>query len=78
MQKYCSHVHASHFLCESINPTVFFIYSIQETLEEELESFEDSAVTEPSFVDMNIMCDENTRGPFFKVTALSFVLMSHH
>ncbi|XP_012689681.1 kinesin-like protein KIF11 [Clupea harengus] len=38
----------------------------QETLEEELESFEDSAVTEPSFVDMNIMCDENTRGPFFK------------
>ncbi|XP_041922135.1 kinesin-like protein KIF11 [Alosa sapidissima] len=38
----------------------------QGSTEEELAASDVSAITEPSFVDMNIMCDENSRGPFFK------------
>ncbi|KAL2083650.1 hypothetical protein ACEWY4_021423 [Coilia grayii] len=38
----------------------------QESMDEELCPSDVSAVTEPAFIDINIMCDENSRGPFFK------------
>uniref|UniRef100_A0A8C7MK28 Kinesin family member 11 n=1 Tax=Oncorhynchus kisutch TaxID=8019 RepID=A0A8C7MK28_ONCKI len=38
----------------------------QDSLEDELSSYNDSYVTEPSYIDENLMCYENGRVPFFK------------
>jgi len=38
----------------------------QGCIDEELYPSEVSAVNEPSFIDPDVMCDENSRGPFFK------------
>uniref|UniRef100_A0A674EXV4 Kinesin-like protein n=1 Tax=Salmo trutta TaxID=8032 RepID=A0A674EXV4_SALTR len=38
----------------------------QDSLEDELSGYNDSYVTEPSYIDENLMCYENGRVPFFK------------
>nr|XP_046188450.1 kinesin-like protein KIF11 isoform X3 [Oncorhynchus gorbuscha] len=41
----------------------------QDSLEDELSGYNDSYVTEPSYIDENLMCYENGRVPFFKQKA---------
>uniref|UniRef100_A0A4W5P401 Kinesin-like protein n=1 Tax=Hucho hucho TaxID=62062 RepID=A0A4W5P401_9TELE len=53
--------HQQEELLEVINSAV-----LQDSLEDELSGYNDSYVTEPSYIDENLMCYENGRVPFFK------------
>lgn len=50
---------------------------MQDSLEDELSTCNESVATEPSFVDENLVFNENKRVPFFKVsgTNVSFDLV---
>ncbi|KAM6956574.1 kinesin-like protein KIF11 [Aplochiton taeniatus] len=50
----------------------------QDSLEDELVSCNESNVTEPSYIDENLMCDEKERMPFFKDLAPSHPTLSIH
>lgn len=47
----------------------FVLCGAQDSLEDELSTCNESVVTEPSFVDENLVFNESKRVPFFKVSS---------
>lgn len=50
-------------LCSFFSP----LHCVQDSLEEELSTCNESVATEPSFIDENLVFNESKRVPFFKV-----------
>uniref|UniRef100_A0A8C8H3K6 Kinesin-like protein n=1 Tax=Oncorhynchus tshawytscha TaxID=74940 RepID=A0A8C8H3K6_ONCTS len=58
--------HQQEELHYSIASLISGVDGLEDSLEDELSGYNDSYVTEPSYIDENLMCYENGRVPFFK------------
>uniref|UniRef100_A0A4W5P3X9 Kinesin-like protein n=1 Tax=Hucho hucho TaxID=62062 RepID=A0A4W5P3X9_9TELE len=58
--------HQQEELHYSIASLISGVDRLEDSLEDELSGYNDSYVTEPSYIDENLMCYENGRVPFFK------------